>query len=168
MVRFRSPHSDPSSPSLHSGWAPDLGDPLSPWLLDSHHQETFAEHPSELLPGCQSDPAGFWPFSAAACPSASRWRLGKLLARQLDSCPPAAAVCWRKHSAAKETSSKATRSSSENLAAAPRTFTQPLKKGNGRCKNTARRKFTMKTARGGEGGRRQGEIRGRRKKKTSI
>lgn len=40
------------------------------------------------------------------------------------------------------------------------------KKGKGRCKNTARRKFTMKTAWGGEGGRRQGEIRGRRRKKN--
>lgn len=58
----------------------------------------FAEHPSELLPGCQSDPAGFWPFSAAACPSAPRWLLGKLLQewqRCSALCPAAPLVCGR-------------------------------------------------------------------------
>lgn len=50
------------------------------------------------------------------------------LGKQPDSCPPAAAVCWQRHSAAKGTSSNSRRSSREKLTAAPRTFTQPLRR----------------------------------------
>lgn len=46
---------------------------------DKNNISHFAKHPLKVLPGCQSDLAGFWPSSAAACPLVSRWQLDNIL-----------------------------------------------------------------------------------------